>query len=237
MNPKDRLIVALDVESQAAAIKIVEALKKEVRFFKIGLELFSSNGPKIVSIVKDKGCEVFLDLKLHDIPNTVGKTAALLTRSGVYMFNVHALGGYDMMKAASDAVKKEAARLKIEKPKVLAVTVLTSMDENSLKKIGINDNIEKSALKLASLAKDAALDGIVASALEARSIRENMGKDFLIVTPGIRPLWADQNDQKRTATPIEAIANGADYIVIGRPITEARNPLEAAREILKEIAG
>lgn len=234
---RDRLIVALDVDSEEKALGLVDVLKGEVKFFKIGLELFSSCGPGIVKKVKAKGCEVFLDLKLHDIPNTVAKAVAFVTRLGASIINVHALGGYDMMKKACEAVESEAKSLKIEKPKLIAVTILTSMDENSLKKIGINDNMDAQVLKLAKLAEDAGLDGVVASVSEVKLIRKNLRGDFLIVTPAIRPSWAAKDDQKRVATPKEAIDNGADFIVVGRPIIEVNDPLETVRRVLGEIEG
>lgn len=230
MNPKDKLIVALDVDSEAKALEMVEKLKGDVRFFKIGLELFSYCGPQVAEKVMDRGAEVFLDLKLHDIPNTVRKAAVAATRMGIYMFNVHAFGGYDMMRDASEAVGNEADRLNIRRPKILAVTILTSMDENALKKIGVNVNIKKEVLDLARAAKESGLDGVVASAQEACEIRKELGKDFLIVTPGVRPAKADVQDQKRVATPQEAVKNGASFIVVGRPITEAKDPAGAARK-------
>jgi len=235
MNPKDRLIVALDVDTEEKAVAIAERLKNDVRFFKIGFELFSSCGPRVVERIRGMGCDVFLDLKFHDIPNTVAKAAAAITKLGVYMFNVHASGGYEMMNKAAEAVKKEAERLGIDRPKILGVTVLTSMDENGLKKIGIDANMKNQVLRLAALAKEAGLDGVVASPVEAKEIREKLGRDFLIVTPGVRPQWAGANDQKRVATPKEAIKDGADFIVVGRPVTEAKDPVRAAQEILKEI--
>ena len=235
MNVKDRLIVALDLDSEAKAVAMAEKLKNEVKFFKIGLELFTSCGPGIVKRIIETDSHVFLDLKFHDIPNTVLKAAAAATRLGVDMFNVHALGGYDMMKAAGEAAASEAKRLEIEKPIILAVTILTSMDGASLKKIGVDNNVNDEVLKLAVLAKNAGLDGVVASPHEAKAIRAAVGKDFLIVTPGVRPGSSETNDQKRIATPKETIKNGADYIVVGRPITEALDPIEAARNILKEI--
>ena len=235
MTPKERLIVALDVDNEEKAMGAVRKLKTDVRFFKVGFELFSSCGPAIVEKIRRSGCEVFLDLKFHDIPNTVARAAQSVTRLGVYMFNVHALGGFDMMKSAAVACSEEAARLKIAKPKILAVTVLTSMDENALKKTGINDNISTQVLRLAKLAKDAGLDGVVASPQEARLIREAMGKEFLVVTPGVRPASAAAGDQKRIATPKEAITAGADFIVVGRPILEAKDPVSVAQSMLKEI--
>jgi orotidine-5'-phosphate decarboxylase len=235
MTGKDRLIVALDVGTEAKALELVDKLKGAVDIFKVGSELFTSCGPRIIDTINKKGCKVFLDLKFHDIPNTAARAAGAATELGVFMMNLHSLGGYEMMREAAKAVEDEAEDLKIAKPKLLAVTILTSMDENGLKKIGINDNMKSQVLKLAKLARDAGLDGVVASPQEVRFIREELGKNFLIVTPGVRPSWASSNDQKRVLTPKEAIENGADYIVIGRPITEAKDPEEATRRILKEI--
>jgi len=235
MKSEDRLIVALDVDTKEKAIALVEKLKSGVKLFKIGSELFTSCGPEIVAAVKSKGCGLFLDLKFHDIPNTVAKAVTAATRLGVSIMNVHALGGYDMMNKAALAVSEEAKRLKIEKPKLIAVTILTSMDENSLKKIGLDDTMEKQVLRLAKLAKDALLDGVVASPAEVKLIREELGKEFIIVTPGVRPAWAAANDQKRIATPKDAVLGGATYIVVGRPIIEAPDPLAAAKRVLEEI--
>ncbi len=235
MTPKDRLIIALDVDTKDKALALVEKLKNEVKIFKIGSELFTSCGPDIVTAVRAKGCGVFLDLKFHDIPNTASRSAAAAVSLGVSILNVHALGGYEMMKKCAEAVALEAKALKITKPKIIAVTVLTSMDENSLKKIGIDDNMEKQVLKLAKLAKDASLDGVVASPYEAKLIRKELGEGFIIVTPGVRPEWAASNDQKRFTTPKEAVLNGATYIVVGRPITEAKDPLAAAKKVLEEM--
>jgi len=237
MNPKDRLIVALDVNSEEKATVLVRKLKGDVKIFKLGLELFSSCGPDIIRAIKEEGCGVFLDLKFHDIPNTVAKAAACVTRAGVSMFNVHALGGYDMMKRAAEAVKDEVAGKSIKRPKILAVTMLTSASENDLKKLGINDNMKSVVLRLAGLAKEAGLDGVVASAKEAKDIKKDLGSSFLVVTPGVRPSWAKVGDQKRVATPSEAVKAGADYIVVGRPVIEAPDPVEAVKKILKEIEG
>jgi orotidine-5'-phosphate decarboxylase len=237
VNPKDRLIVALDVDSEEKAVELVEKLKNDVRFFKVGFELFSSCGPSIIKRIKETDSDIFLDLKFHDIPNTVSKAAVSVARLGVYMFNVHGLGGYEMMKKTAEDVEEEAQRLGIEKPKVIAVTVLTSMDEDSLKKVGINESIKDEVLKLARMAKDAGLDGVVASSVEAKMIRKELGKEFLIITPGVRPAGTAAQDQKRVATPGSAIKDGASFIVVGRPITEAKDPAAAAREIIKEMGG
>ena len=235
MTPEERLIVALDVATKEKALGLVEKLQTEVKIFKIGSELFTSCGPDIVAAIKRMGCDIFLDLKFHDIPNTVAKSTAVVVRLSVSILNVHALGGYDMMKRCAEAARDEAKKLKEERPKVIAVTILTSMDENSLKKIGINDNMEKQVLKLAKLAKDASFDGVVASPSEVKLIRKELGQEFIIVTPGVRPEWAAANDQKRIATPKEAVLNGATYIVVGRPIVEAPDPLAAAKKVLEEI--
>ena len=235
MDPKDKLIIALDVETAGKALAIVEALKNDVKFFKVGFELFSSCGPAIVEEITKKGCKIFLDLKYHDIPNTVSKAAISAARLGVFMLNVHALGGYDMMKKTADAVGEEAARLRIPRPKVIAVTILTSMDESALKKVGISDTMNAEVLRLATLAQTAGLDGVVASPSEAAILRKSLGEDFLIVTPGVRPVWAAAGDQKRVATPKDAIANGASFIVVGRPVTDAQDQTAAARKIIEEI--
>ncbi|MBI4974853.1 MAG: orotidine-5'-phosphate decarboxylase [Candidatus Omnitrophica bacterium] len=238
MNVKERLIVALDVDTEKKALDLVDKLKGHVKIFKVGSELFSSCGPDIVRLIRKKGCDIFLDLKLNDIPNTVAKASISIARLGVSIFDLHALGGYDMMKKAKDASEEEAKSLKVTRPKVLAVTVLTSFDENGLKKTGIYDNIEAQVLRLARLAKDAGLDGVIASPFEVKLIRENLGKSFLIVTPGIRlGRTAPSDDQRRIATPGDAIRSGADYIVVGRPIIEARNPLDVVQGIFEEIEG
>lgn len=235
MDPKDKLIIALDVDTKEKALALVDILKSDVKLFKVGLELFSSCGPSIIGDVSRKGCRIFLDLKYHDIPNTISKAAISVTVPGVFMLNLHALGGYEMMKAAASAVRREADRLKITRPKVIAVTILTSMDEMALKKTGISDTMDAEVLRLAKLAKEAGLDGVVASPSEIRLLREDLGGDFLIVTPGVRPEWAAAGDQKRVATPAKAIADGASFIVVGRPVTEARDPREAVKKILKEM--
>ncbi len=235
MDPKDRLIVALDVDTKEKALTLIDELKNDVKFFKIGFELFSSCGPSIVKESLAKGCKIFLDLKYHDIPNTVSKVALSITNLGVSIFNVHALGGYDMMKKTAEAVRGEADRLKIARPKIIAVTILTSMDEAAMKSVGINDAVGNEVLRLARLAKGAGLDGVVASPSETKLLRSGLGEDFLIVTPGVRPEWAAAGDQKRIATPSQAIKDGASFIVVGRPITDAKDRREAAQKILKEI--
>lgn len=234
MKAKDRLIVALDFDNEKKALEMVELLKRDVRFFKVGLELFLAAGAGITEKIMDTGSEVFLDLKFHDIPNTTMKAAVVATRLEVYMLNVHALGGYEMMKKTAEAVESEAERLDVRKPKILAVTILTSMDEKALKNAGIDVNIKQEVLKLTEMAIEAGLDGVVASPKEAAMLRKELGGEFLIVTPGVRPLQSKLDDQKRVATPREAVDAGADFIVVGRPITEAKDPAEAARNIFKD---
>jgi len=236
MNPLERLIVALDVDSEERALNLVDELKAIVKIFKVGSELFTSAGPEIIEKILAQGSSIFLDLKFHDIPNTVAKAARAAARLGVSIFNVHALGGYEMMKTTMEAVNDEAKILRIDRPKVLAVTILTSMDEEKLKTIGIDEDVETQVLRLANLAKDAGLDGVIASPREIKLIRKNFGKDFVIITPGVRPAWASSDDQRRIAAPREAIRDGADHIVVGRPIIEAKDPTEAARRILEEIS-
>ncbi len=235
MDPREKLIIALDVDTGEKALSLIDALKGDVKYFKVGLELFSSCGPSIIRDVNRTGCRIFLDLKYHDIPNTVSKAAVSVTSPGVFMINLHALGGYDMMKKAAEAVRREADRAKIPRPKIIAVTILTSMDEMALKKAGISDTMDAEVLALAGLAKEAGLDGVVASPLEVKPLRAAFGKDFLIVTPGVRPAWAASGDQKRTATPAEAVACGANYIVVGRPVTEAGDRKAAVKKILEEM--
>ena len=187
MKARERLIVALDFSDEKKALVLVDKLKGIVNTFKVGSELFASAGPKIVEKINERRARVFLDLKLHDIPNTAAKAARSAARLKVFMLNVHSLGGYEMMKSAISAVQDESRVLKIERPKVVAVTILTSMDENGLKKIGVGDNMRNEVLRLCKIAKEASLDGVVASPEEARLIRENIGSGFLIVTLGSNP--------------------------------------------------
>ncbi len=226
----ERLIVALDVRSLDEAKALVDKLIPAVKIFKVGLGLFTLCGPAAVKMVKDKGGKVFLDLKFHDIPNTAASAVIAASDLGVFMLNVHALGGSEMMKKAAEAVKG-----KTDKPKILGVTILTSMDQRAIGEVGIKRDVEEEVLDLAKMAKDAGLDGVVASPLETSAIRERSGKDFIVVTPGVRPEWAAKGDQKRIATPAGAIRAGADYIVVGRPVIEAGDQAEAARKIIEEM--
>jgi len=231
----EKLIVALDVDSASAAERIVDELSGLGCAFKIGLQLFSAAGPQIVRRIS-AGHRVFLDLKFHDIPNTVAGAAVEAARSGVWMFNVHALGGREMMVRCKEALCGVSEKEGLPEPELIAVTVLTSSDVNSLREIGIECTVEEMVVKLARLTAECELDGVVASAWESPAIRSSVGRDdFLIVTPGIRPTTATVDDQKRVKTPRAAIGAGADHIVVGRPIVTAADRFSAARSIIEEI--
>jgi orotidine-5'-phosphate decarboxylase len=237
MKTNNRLIVALDVKTAARALELVTILKDHVGMFKVGSQLFTASGPEIVREIVKAGNQVFLDLKFHDIPNTVATAAVEATRLGVTILNVHAAGGEEMMKRTADAVSESAAAEGLSRPFVIAVTVLTSIDEMALHATGINHSPEDQVIKLGKLAAQSGMDGLVASPLEVRVLREAITKpDFLIVTPGVRPSAASANDQKRAMTPGEAIRAGADYLVVGRPILSATDPLAATQMISAEIA-
>ncbi|MBI3663515.1 MAG: orotidine-5'-phosphate decarboxylase [Acidobacteria bacterium] len=228
----DRLIVALDYDRLVPAYEMASRLTGLAGMFKIGMQLFTAEGPRAVEKLAKLGAGIFLDLKFHDIPNTVaGAVAAAAELPGVRLVNVHALGGPEMMRAAARAVSGRKNR-----PKVLGVTLLTSMGEEMLGKLGILGPPEKRVVRLARLAKQAGLDGVVASPLEVAEIRRACRGKFITVVPGIRPARAEKNDQSRTATPAAAIRAGADYLVVGRPITAARNPHAAAKEFLEEMS-
>jgi len=228
---KNNIIIALDVNTLKEEERLLNILSPHVQIFKIGMELFYSCGLKAIELVKKYDRDIFLDLKFHDIPNTVYAASKTAVRFEVFMFNVHASGGIGMMQKAVEGAEEESGKLGISRPKILGVTVLTSMDSEALKKIGINKLPEEQVLNLARLAKDAGLDGVVASPEEINAIRKAMGKDFLIVTPGVRPEGSDSGDQKRVATPKEAFQRGADYIVIGRPVTKAKDPVKVLESI------
>jgi orotidine-5'-phosphate decarboxylase len=231
-DPKDRIIVALDQEDLGAAERLVKSLSGLISFFKVGSELFSAAGPDAVRMVRENGARVFLDLKYHDIPNTVARAARRAAGLGVSLLNVHTLGGAAMMRAAADA-----AREADPETRVIGVTVLTSMDAADLGEVGIGDAPEAQVLRLARLAHDAGLAGVVSSAREAGTLRRELGPDFILVTPGIRPAGSDQGDQKRIVTPADAFAAGADYIVVGRPIAAASDVRAAAEMIIAQVGG
>jgi len=238
LTSRERLVLALDVDDLKRADELVDKLSNCVGIFKIGSQLFTAEGAKVVNMVKEKGGKVFLDLKFHDIPNTVARAAEAATKLGVSIFNVHTSGGYEMMKAAAEATKKISMTSGIRKPLILGVTLLTSINQEILEKeIGIKKRLEEQVVHLAKLAKTAGLDGVVASSWEIKEIRKACGKDFVILTPGIRPAGKSSDDQKRIMTPREAVKSGADFLVIGRPIRNAANPVEAAKKILREMEG
>ena len=237
MNAKEKLIVALDVDSADRALALFNSLRDAVGMFKIGMQLFTAAGPDLVRRIIANGGRIFLDLKYHDIPNTVRLAGIEATRLGVSIFNIHAGGGVEMMTRTAEAVSETAAREGLSKPKILGVTLLTSMDTAALSQIGINVESESLVRVLAGRAADCGLDGVVASARETSMIRETVSrKDFLIVTPGIRPTLESGDDQRRTMTAADAVRAGADYIVVGRPILEDENPARAAEGIISEIA-
>jgi orotidine-5'-phosphate decarboxylase len=235
MPTKDKLIVALDVATPAEARRLVAELRHVVGTFKIGSQLFTIAGPEFIKEIIGSGAQVFLDLKFHDIPHQVAGAARAVAQLRVSMFTVHASGGAEMMRRAVEAVAEVAETERIARPFVLGVTVLTSVDSETLAQIGIASSPAESVLHLAKLAEDSGLDGVVASPREALSIRNSTKPGFLIVTPGIRPAHAALNDQKRVSTPAEALGAGADYLVVGRPITDAETPVEAAKMVLAEM--
>ena len=239
------MVLALDVNNFKKAEELVDKLTDYVGVFKIGNQLFTAEGIKVIKMVQEKGGKVFLDLKFHDIPNTVARAAEVVSKLGVYIFDIHTSGGYEMMKATVEASKKLSFALGISKPLILGVTLLTSINQEILEKeIGIKKSLEEQVVHLSKLAEAAGLDGVVASPWEIKALRAACGKNFVILTPGIRPVCLcdayrqagkSDDDQKRIMTPQEAIKLGADFIVIGRPITNATNPVKASQEILKEM--
>lgn len=234
-SPKDRIIIALDVKDKDEAAKVVSGLK-DARTFKVGLELFTAEGPALFKKLKVLRKDIFLDLKLHDIPNTVAGAARSAVRHGVQMMTVHTSGGREMMARAVAAARETAEAEKLSRPLLLGVTVLTSMKAAELDEIGMNPDVAAQVLRLAGLAKAAGMDGVVCSPQEIEIIGKEFGRELLVVTPGIRPAWAAAQDQKRIMTPAEAVAKGADYLVIGRPITGAPSPAEAFLRIVEELA-
>ncbi len=236
MKPHERIILALDVDSERDALSLVDELSHLVGVFKIGMQLFYSAGPDIVKRIAGAGHRVFLDLKFHDIPNTVRAATRAVTNLGVYMLNVHIAGGREMMKQAAEAASEEGKRLGKAAPFVLGVTVLTSISEEQLcQELKIPIKMEQLVRQWALMAKECGLTGVVASPQEIAAVREACGPKFVIVTPGVRPAWSEKDDQQRIATPARAVQMGADYIVIGRPILKAKNRKDAAMRIIEEL--
>lgn len=230
---RKKIIFALDVESMAQAVKWADLLAPHVGMFKVGKQLFTACGPAVVRAIRERGGEVFLDLKYHDIPNTVAMASLEAARLGVRLFNLHALGGYEMMARTVEALNREFPNS--FRSRVLAVTILTSSTAETLREVGIDSPVAEMVVKLALLAQKAGIDGVIASPLEMPLIREACGRDFFIVTPGVRPAFAATDDQKRVMTPAESVKAGADYLVIGRPISAAEDPIKAAEAIVEEI--
>jgi orotidine-5'-phosphate decarboxylase len=224
---KNKIIVALDVTTKKEALDLVEQLRGDVSYFKIGLQLYTAEGPEIVRAIRATGANVFLDLKLHDIPNTVAKAVRSAAGLGVQMLTIHLCGGEDMIRAAVSAKPPEIS--------LLGVTVLTSADEQTLWNIGISDKIENHVLRLAKLGVENGIDGVVASSHEVKMLRSQFGTKIKLVVPGVRPTWSEAADQKRVMTPREALDAGADYLVIGRPITAQPDPRGAVVKILTEL--
>ena len=238
MKKKPEVIAALDVESRRDADALAARLAGIVDFFKVGSRLFTAEGPSMVKDLREGGARIFLDLKFHDIPATVAGSVRAATALGVRMMTLHASGGLDMMRAAAQEAAETAGRLGIERPLLVGVTVLTSLSREDLSAVmPAAGQVSEIVLRLAERAKAAGLDGIVASVEETRPVKERLGSEFIVVTPGIRPAGADAGDQKRVATPRKAAAAGSDYLVVGRPIIHAPSPSEAARAILSELEG
>ncbi|MCX6566298.1 MAG: orotidine-5'-phosphate decarboxylase [Candidatus Aminicenantes bacterium] len=234
LTPAQRIITALDVENMAQALALVRQLD-QAALFKVGLELFTAEGPALLQEIQSTGKGVFLDLKLHDIPNTVGEAARIGVRYGARMMTIHTSGGRAMMARAVETAAEEADKRGLAKPILLGVTILTSLQNEDLASVGMAPDMPGQVLRLAALAKSSGLSGVVCSAKEIEIVRKEVGPDFLIVTPGIRPAGAAVQDQKRVMTPALAVAKGSDYLVIGRPITQAASPAEAFANIVREL--
>ncbi len=228
-NP--RIIVPLDFSTAEQALELVEKLQPDLCRLKVGKELFTKTGPVLVEKLISKGFDVFLDLKFHDIPTTVAKACAVAADLGVWMINVHASGGSEMMSLAREEIEKKS-----HCPLLIGVTILTSMNRETLGELGIQCSVDEQVMRLAQLTSDAGLDGVVCSAHEVKILRDNFDEEFILVTPGIRPGGSNKDDQKRVMTPGQAIKAGSDYLVIGRPITQAANPAQALKDISEEIS-
>ena len=237
MATKEQLIVALDFNQSKDAIALVDSIGSAACYYKVGLELFLNSKGSVIDELKKRDKKIFLDLKFHDIPNTVAQACRWAAGLGVDMFNVHAGGGLEMMQRAREATIEGANSNGLEIPKLIAVTILTSFDADGLAKVGFSGAVDDNVKRLASLTHEAALDGVVCSSREVPLIRQAVeANDFLTVCPGVRPEWAQKGDQKRIMTPAQAMAQGVNHIVVGRPITQAKDPVEAAMKILEEMS-
>ncbi|PKR58754.1 MULTISPECIES: orotidine-5'-phosphate decarboxylase [Thalassospira] len=236
ISPKDRIFCAIDTTDLDHAIDLASKLSGVIGGAKLGKEFFAAHGPQGVQAVAKVGMPIFLDVKYHDIPNTVAGAIRAVTPMGLKIVNVHAAGGIEMMKRAGEAARETAAKAGVDAPWVIAVTILTSMDQHDLDDVGLKGPIDERVVKLAELTQKSGLDGVVCSAREITSVRAACGPDFKLITPGIRPAWAASNDQKRVVTPADAVAMGSDVLVIGRPITKADDPVDAARRIVAEVS-
>jgi len=232
MKPEDRLIVALDFDNEKSAMELAYKLEGRMKMFKVGSQLFTACGPSVVAKLRKRGYEVFLDMKYHDIPNTVAGAASAAASLGVFMMTLHASGGAEMMLRAREAVEKKA---QTHPPLLIAITALTSLTANGLESIGMEGDVKTAVIRLARLAQSSGMDGAVSSPEETAVLRAALGEGFKLITPGIRPAGKAAHDQKRIATPSAAIAAGADYLVVGRSITQAPDPAKACVDILNEI--
>lgn len=233
-NGRDRLIVAIDTDDYDKAVKMIDSLEDSVDIFKVGLENYIATKGKTVEYLRSKGKKIFLDLKFHDIPNTMKSAVRAAMKDGIWLMTIH-VSDIEGMKQCAEIAKEESDRLKIKKPLIVGVTVLTSLGNDDLSDIGCSLTTEEAAIKRAKLAKEAGLDGVVCSAMEVDKIVGECGSDFITVCPGIRPKKSENSDQKRVVTPSEAIKRGASVLVVGRPITQAENPIKAAESIVKDI--
>jgi len=229
-----RIIVALDVKTKTEALSLISQLPEAV-IFKVGLELFTSEGPNLVRDIQERGKKVFLDLKLHDIPNTVAEAVRAGVRHGAALMTIHAAGGAEMMAGAAAAASEESAKRGTPRPLLMGVTVLTSLKDEQLLQVGMSVPTSGQVLRLAKLAAASGMDGVISSPQEIELLRREMARSFLLVTPGIRPAWASADDQKRIMTPGQALSLGADYLVIGRPVTRADSPAQALQRIVAEL--
>lgn len=236
ISPKDRIFCAIDTTDLDHAVGLARSLSGVIGGAKLGKEFFAAHGPQGVRAVARTGMPIFLDVKYHDIPNTVAGAIRAVTPLGLRIVNVHAAGGIEMMKRAGEAAREAADKAGLDAPWVIAVTILTSMDQGDLDDVGLKGPVEDRVVKLAELTRKAGLDGVVCSAREITPVRAACGPDFKLITPGIRPSWAASDDQKRIVTPADAVAMGSDILVIGRPITKADDPVAAAKRIVAELA-